>query len=171
MISFFIPEWRPVIGFEGVYEVSSYGEVRRLKAAKGASPGATLKPSFTDGGRLKLTLSNGGKVKNVKVHIVVARAFLGVPIGKFEVNHKDGDPTNNRLDNLEYSTPKENSLHARRVLFKGIGENHCNAKLTEESVKVIRVSNESQYELAKRYGVSQTTINDVLWGRTWRTTA
>jgi hypothetical protein len=161
--------WKPVSGYEGVYEVSDYGRIKRLKKAQGATSGGILKPALLPDGRLKVVLCVESIGRNFKVHILVSRAFLGIPASGLEVNHKDGNPANNYLSNLEYVTPKENSIHARRVLLRGAGESHYKSKLTADIVKQIRQRIEPHPTLARDYGVSISTIQDVRAGRTWGT--
>ena len=114
-------EWRPVVGYEGLYEVSNLGRVRscarvvffingkhkpyqsRIKALR-----------INQGGYVLVTLSKNCKRRSFTVHKLVARAFLGPCEEGIEVNHKDEDKTNNRLDNLEYCTKKYNANYGTR---------------------------------------------------------
>lgn len=110
-------EWRPVVGWDGVYEVSSAGDVRRLAGGRG-SRRSVLKGRLSTGSSdtwrtryLKVALHWNGKRHDTPVHHLVAEAFLGPrPLG-LEINHRDGNPQNNRADNLEYVTHSENVRH------------------------------------------------------------
>jgi hypothetical protein len=104
--------WKPVVGFEGHYEVSDHGRVRRACAGKGTRIGRVLKtPPDTDG-YPRVRLSRNGIQLDINVHILVAAAFIGpCPEGK-EVNHKNLNRANNRAGNLEYSTHQENIQHS-----------------------------------------------------------
>lgn len=170
-------EWRPVVGFEGYYEVSSLGRICRMKGGRGTRSGRLLK---TDGKlwvgyhsvNLRLSAVRGGRIH---VHIVVALAFHGSkPTPQHEVNHKDGNKLNNRADNLEWVTRKRNMEHAYELgLRKPVsmpGESNPLAKLTAEAVAQIRAdgSSVSQRTQAKRYGVSKTAISMALNGDSWR---
>jgi HNH endonuclease/NUMOD4 motif len=117
-----IEEWRPVVCAPGHYEVSNLGRVRRALHAprvRGARPGRILRPGRTREGnlwRLLVSLWYGNVGHTVYVHALVAEAFLGPrPTQGHSVDHIDGDPLNNRLENLRWATPKEQSETARRL--------------------------------------------------------
>lgn len=101
--------WVPVVGFEELYEVSSFGNIRnsvtKLELAKNS----------TGCGYVKADLWKNGKRKQTSAHRVVAEAFIG-PINGNEVNHKNGIKTDNRPKNLEIVTRSENEKHSRKVL-------------------------------------------------------
>ena len=94
-------QWRGVLGYEGVYQVSDLGRVMRIKVGSGAISGRILKPSLLNG-YPSVALRKDGKSKRRYIHRLVAEAFLGpCPEGHL-VHHKDEDPTNAYLTNLEY---------------------------------------------------------------------
>jgi hypothetical protein len=96
-------EWKPIAGFEGIYEVSSAGQIRGLKGV--------LKPYLVNSGYLTVTLYKDGAGKRVTIHRQVAKAFCE---GTGDVvNHIDFDKTNNAADNLEWVTTKQNLAHSR----------------------------------------------------------
>jgi|CXWL01.1.fsa_nt_gi hypothetical protein len=108
--------WLPVVGYEGIYSVSSFGRIRRDKPSQGARVGAIIS-QHRDGDRYPtVKLSNLPRYKTHYVHILVAGSFLVRGSLKSEVNHKNGDKADNRLDNLEYCTRSENIIHRRDVL-------------------------------------------------------
>lgn len=96
--------WKRVVGFENWYRVNDMGEVMSLHRDK------LLKPSKVGAGYLRVSLFYHGKSHNKYVHRIVAETFLGEPNGR-EVNHKNGDKTDNRLQNLEWVTRSENVNH------------------------------------------------------------
>jgi len=105
--------WKPC--FEGYYEVSDIGRVRRIKPGSGTRKGRILNPPISKSGYRDAQVTIRRKTLRSFVHRLVAKAFLGpCPPGK-QVNHKDGVKTNNRVENLEYVTHKENALHAYRL--------------------------------------------------------
>lgn len=100
--------WKPVVGYEGLYEVSSEGRVRNVKT------GRILKPGNNGRGYLYVCLYKNGAVKNHCLHRLVAQAFIQNPNKLPEVNHKDEIRTNNNLDNLEWCTYKYNANYGTR---------------------------------------------------------
>lgn len=122
--------WKPVAGYEGKYEVSNKGNVKslsRLKHLPGRcgfcmSKEIYLKPMNDKYGYLTVGLLDGkGKRKIVKIHRLVADAFLGHPDeSKCEINHIDGNKTNNNVKNLEWCSHQENLAHAKRIGLNGL---------------------------------------------------
>ena len=103
--------WRPVVGYEGLYEVSSYGRVRSLDKYDSRNrfrKGRILTLYTEIGGYLRAHLSSNGKAKHHSVHRLVAEAFIPNPDNLPEINHRDEDKTNNRVDNLEFCDRKYN---------------------------------------------------------------
>ena len=102
--------WKDISGFEGFYEISSYGRVRSVKSGK------ILSTSKCGGcrGYLSVCLSKNGKRYGKLVHRLVAEAFIPAIEGLSEVNHKDEDKTNNRVDNLEFCDHKYNMNYGTR---------------------------------------------------------
>lgn len=106
--------WKPVVGYEGLYEVSNFGRVRRI--FRYGRPYITpCKPKITRDGYFESTLVKEGKPKCIRTHRLVARAFCDNPENKLEVNHKDGNKLNNCSDNLEWVTSSENQKHAYKM--------------------------------------------------------
>lgn len=106
--------WKPIVGYDGFYEVSSYGRVRNIKR----SPWHILKNNNSSNGYLIVGLSRNGHHKTHSVHRIVATAFIQNPDKKSDVNHKDGNKTNNNVENLEWVTKSENERHSFDVLGK-----------------------------------------------------
>jgi hypothetical protein len=102
--------WNDVIGYEGLYEVSSTGKIRNKKRGK------LRKLYIEHKGYVSVTLKRKGlDQKGMKVHRLVAMAFIPNPEMKPHVNHKDGDKTNNNDWNLEWCTISENAIHAFKL--------------------------------------------------------
>ena len=96
--------WKPVVGYEGLYEVSNWGRVKSLKFGKEK----ILKPSKNKKGYLHVVLCKENILKNFLVHRLVAEAFIPNPNNYKEVNHKDEDKSNNIVTNLEWCDRKYN---------------------------------------------------------------
>lgn len=107
--------WRDVVGYEGLYIVSSFGNVMSLPhyRVKGGRKvlysGKMMKQSMTPNGYMKVTLYKDGTAKQESVHRVVARAFIGE--SDLQVNHKNEVKTDNRIENLEYLSPEDNTRY------------------------------------------------------------
>ena len=101
--------WLPVIDYEGIYEVSNYGRVRRVD-------GGIMNGNINSYGYRVVKLTKNGRQKDKKVHRLVALAFIPTIRGKDFVNHKDGDKLNNYVENLEWVTRGENNRHAATIL-------------------------------------------------------
>lgn len=103
--------WRPVPGFEGAYEASSFGRIRSLerKARNGRLwPGVMLKACQHPNGHLQVTLSLHNSKGRQWVHRLVLLSFLGPAPAGMEAIHRNGDPQDNHLDNLEWGTRARN---------------------------------------------------------------
>lgn len=108
--------WKDIAGFEGIYQVSSLGRVRSLtrKVWNYTKPGRVLKPHMKPNGYLQVSLKSPERSeKHFYIHRAVAEAFIPNPKGLRQVNHKNFDKTDNRVENLEWVTPQENILHFR----------------------------------------------------------
>lgn len=155
-------QWKQIGDLD--YEVSSWGRVRRL-----GRPDRVLKEESYR----RVVLCGHGKIRRRLVHQLVAEAFLGPrPTPEHVPNHKSGDHGDNRVENLEWTTPRENQLHAIETgLYGGRGETHGRAKLTEKQVVEIRQRYTGAYgeqtALAKEYGVSQALIGKIVRAEVW----
>lgn len=159
-------EWRPVVGFEGFYEVSSLGRVRSSDARNNRTyPGRIRLLRIDKCGYLSVGLSVGGVHSTWRIHQLVAPAFLGPYPPDCEVNHKDGNKCNPLPDNLEYVSHRQNVRHGyMNGLTKG-------KKLTEVDAAQIRSSNEPNPILAERFGVDKCIISMIRNGRRWNRSA
>lgn len=167
--------WKPMPNFEEFYEVSSNGRVKRSKPGQGTRKGYILKafPAQSAGRYAHVMICPGdGKPRSIRLHKKVAEAFLGrCPAGK-EVNHKNGDRMDARLENLEYVTRSENQRHRYRVLghHSPRGESHYNSKLTDAIVRKIRLSCKQGIPgavVARWFGVTKEAVYHILKRRAW----
>lgn len=108
-------EWRDVLGFEGLYQVSNLGNVRTVK--RGEATVMSQKEQWN--GYLSVHLRNKGVERRASVHRLVAEAFIPNPDGLRDVNHKNGIKTDNRVENLEWLSHSDNMKHQYRVLKTG----------------------------------------------------
>jgi len=166
--------WKPIQDFPN-YEVSDEGQIRyrggwqhRAGSASWRRPPAIVAQHPDKDGYLKVTFLKDGRRQKRSAHRIVALAFIPNRYRKPEVNHLDGDKTNNTARNLEWSTCKENHSHRRHVLLKNLGNEHGMSKLTEEIVREIRASKESHASLGRKYGVSAQTIGFARRRQTWQ---
>lgn len=167
-----IEEWRPVVGYEGYYEVSNLGRVRSLvrmvRNRWGLFPrrGVVLKPGPTADGHLNVVLCREGRRDTQSVHRLVLSAFVGPCPPRHEGAHWDRDPSNNHLSNLRWATKSQNYDDRRRHGTDNAGARHGIAvDLTKEDIVVIRrllaECRATQAELARIFGVGQTTISRI----------
>ena len=159
--------WKDVVGYEGFYEVSNFGRVMSLNYNKTKKRG--LMVGFTTNRKYKrILLSKKGVHQKHSVHRLVLEAFVVNDENKPYVNHLDGNPSNNHIDNLEWCTESENNLHAYRVgLMCAKGENNGQSKLTERDVLNIRAEKSTHREIGDKYGVSTATITLIKRGKLW----
>lgn len=171
--------WKPVVGYEGLYEVSNFGSVRSLprvvhqKNRHGTHtdrhwPGQVLTQAVDRTGRLVVTLCDR-KSWRISVHRLVASAFIGpCPAGK-QVAHGDGNPKNNRLSNLRYATPAENQ--ADRILHGTDlrGEDNASSKITEMDVLEIRAMTGEMplREIGRLFGIGKSQVFRIVNGTSW----
>lgn len=102
-------EWRPVVGYEGVYEVSNDGQVKRVAGGQGARPGIR-KQGRHPNGYMQIALSMNNRTATKKVHRLVAEAFIGPCPEGMELCHNNDDPGDNRVENLRWDTHKANCV-------------------------------------------------------------
>lgn len=175
-------EWRPVVGYEGLYSVSSLGRVRseeRVASLKGHPrlrsrrvPSRILRQTLRGPGKygyLRVNLYRDGVMQAVNVHLLVAAAFLGEKPPGMWVLHGPMGRMSNQVTNLSYGTGSENA--GRDKLRDGtlrFGENHHGAKLSLKQVAEIRASADSRTDLAARYGVSRSLIQAIQVRTAWK---
>jgi hypothetical protein len=176
-------EWRTV-EVAPSYELSNFGRIRRKDADARYEAGRLLKPCSNQRGYQFVCLITPNGRKNGYLAPLVCHAFHGPrPSSSHVCAHNDGDPKNNRSDNLRWATQLENvhdkwrhgtmqagDSHWTRTKPHLIlcGSRHPQAHLSESDVNCIRASERRQVDLAELFRVSQTTISDIKRGRTWR---
>ncbi len=163
-------EWANVEGFDNAYEVSSFGRVRR------SDDGRLLTPYVGSGRNEYAVVHLGGRrpwSKFVRVHRLMCAAFMRPLLPGEEVNHLDGNKTNNDLLNLEITDRIGNQRHAWVIgLHKPVrGERHGMSRLTDDKVRSareMRSAGTSYQKIANALGVSKRTARLACTGESWR---
>lgn len=182
-------EWRDVLGWEGIYQVSDHGRVRRILIC--FSRPRPINPRINSYGYPVVALSHRSKEKRryVGVHILVAESFISPrPKGK-QTNHIDGIKTNNYPRNLEWITPKENVRHAhalglcnlsprpKRPNQKGTPRPSVRGELQHHSVmktegvlelRRLRGLGWGYKELMEKFKISKSTVSQICTRRSWK---
>ena len=167
-------QFSPIEGYPG-YRVSSSGEVQSCWVRRGTAShlGASwraMKP-YLSRGYAKVKLSKDGREDAFRIHRLVLLAFVGpAPEGMIGL-HNDGNPTNNRLENLRWDSPRANSEDARLHGTLCRGESARHAKLREADVleiRRLRAEGLTTCELANRFEVSPRNVRVIVQGHSWR---
>lgn len=170
--------WKKIDGFSS-YEISNYGEIKTYNwKNKGCE--RIMKPALDGAGyfRTMLKRDSDGKFCTVKVHRLVAYAFLDLVESKNIVNHINGIRNDNRVINLEWCTHSENLKHSFKIgLSDNKGSKNPAAKLTEIQAKEILDNYEygrknktgtTKKEIAQKYNISVGTVRDLVSRKTWK---
>ena len=160
--------WKVVEEAAGLYEVSNFGRV----LSRHKNKIRILRQNILRDGYHQVALYFERYPHDRKVHRLVAQAFLEPIGGKPYVNHKDGNKSNNSLENLEYCTMAENNAHAGFMNLKPIGSNHTNSKLTHEQLKEVRAmlakGDMTHKAISKIYGVHRATISGIFQNKSYK---
>lgn len=166
--------WKPIPGFERVYEASSFGRIRIVVKRHNIRAGTVLAQCPDKNGYLLVRLSLDGSQAAGhmrRVSRVIAETFIG-PIGDdLQVNHLDGVRTDNRPENLEICTARENVRHSIDVLGSRIGEKNHASKLTEVDVLALRLRAAEGHTFAalgRVFRISAVAAGNIAKGRTWK---
>ena len=168
-------EWKIIEEFPD-YAVSNLGRIKRIRDGNTQSrvkAGKILKLNYKKNGYVYICLCRDNKKYYRRVHRLVLEVFKPIcNIRNLQCNHKDGDKSNNKLDNLEWMTAKENQRHAfEKGLRIDYGENNNFSKLIEENVieiKKLLKNNVSGIKISKLYNVSTSAISAIKTGRNWK---
>lgn len=153
-------EWKPVHGFEGLYEISSHG---RLRGPKGI---CARKPE--PNGYVRAEMWRNGERTRPAMHALVAEHFIPNPANKPIVNHIDGNRSNNKISNLEWVTHQENAIHGVKLNAK-YGENNSN-KLSQDEATAIKVLIKKGFDgqwIADVFGISKSMVSYIRLGKQW----
>jgi hypothetical protein len=157
--------WKDIEGYEGLYQVSSEGEVYSVRSERYLKVNYSTKYPFVG-------LCKNGESKNYFVHRLLAKAFIPNPDSKKTVNHKDGNKLNNSLENLEWATNGENQLHAYKNGFQHSGEDHHKTKMTAGTVRRLRSLYDGTYQFCvaegARLGLHPNSVLLAVTYKTWK---
>jgi hypothetical protein len=149
--------WRPVVGYEGWYEVSDLGRVKRVRRGRRTQPGRFLSPRIDARGYRVVYLTRASATRTFMVHTLVLEAFVGPRVSGHEPDHINHVRHDNRQGNLRWRPRSQNRADVDRTGYAR-GEARPGHKLTEDDVRAIRASTETLRVLAEHYGVHHTTI-------------
>lgn len=167
--------WIDILGYENIYKISNLGRVKSLSRKLNTFRGyritneRIMKPRKDKEGYLLVNLRLENVMTTFKIHRLVAIAFIPNPNNKPEVNHNDGDKTNNEYTNLIWSTSKENCHHK----LQHIKSTHKRFKLKANDVIFIRDfyiknTNVSKQNLANLFNIKKSTLDNLLKNRIWK---
>ncbi len=160
-------EAKAIVGFPN-YAVTEAGDILSLRRPRGRPTYfKTLSPCADAKGYLSVALCSGGAHLSRRVHRIVAEAFHENPLGLPCVRHLDGNPKNNRADNLAWGTYAENEADKKR---HGTWDLRRTGKLSREQVLMVRAlwrDGVSQKDIASHFDVSRPTITRLLNGKIW----
>lgn len=148
--------WKPVVGYEGLYEVSNLGKVRSLNYLKQRGRIELMKPLLVWDGHLVISLSKEGRARKKLVHRLVAEAFIPNPLMLPQINHKNEIKDDNRVENLEWCTLSYNIQYGTRISRIGQSNRIPVLQYSEKGEFVARYN--SIVEAEKRTGISHAHI-------------
>lgn len=166
-------QWAAMLGYEGLYEVSSMGRVKSLKRVvnigtnKREVPERILNPIVGTRGYYVINLTAHGRRKQVFLHKVVLEAFIGPRPEGMEACHNNGKKLDCYLDNLRWDTRSCNHKDKRIHGTWQVGEAANNVKLTERTVREIRQRGLTATQAQKEFGMSKTNARRIVNYVTW----
>lgn len=168
-------EWRRLIynseDYGDFYLVSNYGRIKNTKTKYIRTPSLDKKRGYY---YICISLGNDSFKKYIKIHRAVACTFIPNIYNLPQVNHKDGNKENNYVENLEWVTAQENTIHAYKNGLTPTGEKSVFSKLTKEDVEYIRshhIPKDKDYgsaALARKYNVHPSTISKIVHKKSWK---
>ena len=153
------PKWKDIVGYENEYQINQFGEIRTLKDSPKLKKYDVLKPQISKrNGYVYQMLYKNGKEKLLRVHRLVAMAFLPNPNNLPQVNHKDGNKQNNSVDNLEWCEQSYNMKHAYKNGLQIPSENQRKAIINTNKLKQKKVCQIKYGEIINTFsGISEAS--------------
>ena len=162
--------WKPVVGYQGIYEVSSMGRIRSLDRVQVYNgrwgktrrklKGCNMRPRTSSNGYKNITLVDIGRSYTDAVHRLVALAFIPNPLGLPLVDHIDDDKSNNEVSNLQWTTYAGNNRKGKATILQAHQVLEMRRRHADGEVPV---------DIAKDYPVKLNTVYGILRGRSWTT--
>lgn len=158
--------WKPIVGYEGIYSVSSCGRVRREVNTKAAKAGYFLAGHINRAGYNRICLyRQGEKRKSEFMHRVVAAAFIGPRPTALQVNHLNGIKSDNRIENLEYCSPSMNTRHF--FATKGFKKSPTNAMIARVIRRLQSLYGWRTKDLCGMFKIHSRTVHEIVSGNHW----
>lgn len=158
---------KDIVGYEGLYFADIDGNIFSYpkKTRKGIRK---ITPSISKSGYLLIDLCINGVIKKYSVHRLIALAFINNPLSKEQVNHINGNKTDNRVINLEWNTRSENQRHSISIGLRSTnGIKNSQSKLNDEQVLSIFNDKRLYKDISSDYGVSIITVSNIKSGYSW----
>lgn len=173
--------WKDIPNYEGIYQVSNFGRVKRLQTSfmrkrqgKLNLKEKELKGTINFFGYHRVMFYKNSKGESIAIHRLVAQLFIENINNKPQVNHIDGNKTNNHVSNLEWCNNSENQLHAWKLGLNRTSDNldlyRTNCKINKELVKIIReeLKTNKSRDIAKKYNLSQSQVSNIKNNKSWK---
>jgi len=159
--------WVDIPSLVGLYQVSNFSRIKYLD--KKWNCGDKIKKQFVSPyGYVVVQITKNNITRQRFVHRLVAESFIPNPENKPTVNHKNGVKTDNRIENLEWCTQRENNIHALKIGLKSnSGENHPMTKLKNDDILYIRNSKLEVMELSVKFNLSKQQIKKIKNKKAW----
>jgi alpha-N-acetylglucosamine transferase len=174
--------WKPIVGYEGYYEISNHGNVRSINRFLINKNGIelyfkskNLRPAINRDGYLQVGLSKNSKTNSYCIHHLEGIAFISNPENKPTINHIDGIKTNNYIDNLEWATKSEQAIHSLKYKLRTMpnawigkfGSKHCASKKVDQYTKadIFIITHDSIIEASKITNTNKSSIGFVCKGK------
>ena len=160
--------WKDIKGYDVHYQISNFGRVKSFKSNK------ILKSKIGSSGYLQIVLCKNCTRKNQLIHRLIALYFIPNPDNKPCTNHKNGIKTDNRLENLEWATYSENTIHSFKNGLqkptKSIDAHFAkiNHKIAREIRKLYATNNYSYAKIASKYNLSSMNVWYIVNYKTWK---
>lgn len=163
-------EWKDIENYKGLYQISNIGRVRSLSRFQSRTE-RLLKGEIDNRGYVRVRLSFKNRTQKFQVHRLVALGFIPNPQNKPQINHINGNKSNNIYTNLEWCTESENMIHAFKTGLQSLsGEKNNQSKLRESEVREIKellLAGVYHKDIALKYNMSRRCITDINLKKTW----